>query len=234
MSIGRRSSGKRPRNDLDDYLDEVESYLFCVTQADRTCLMRDLKAHVKELTTDPRFSEKYPGLYQISREQLVREVGDPKNITTDYITSVRERVPSLGLKLFIILMTFVFTGIIFIGAERYGLPSIVDNVSWLRATGVTFIIVGGLGIAFLFLSVIRFERFHMVLLYLVIAYVLLAIPLAAYLARELIFNMGMTTEPLLNSVYTALFIINLIVIGIVGITVYMKHVTVIEPRTEIY
>ncbi len=94
------------RNDLEDYLGEVEDGLFCISEEDRDCLLRDLKAHVRELTTDPDGMREYNGRYGITREQLVAELGDPGEMALDYMATVGH-VPSPGmLALIYFLMGF--------------------------------------------------------------------------------------------------------------------------------
>ena len=160
MSTGRRSSGKRPRNDLDDYLDEVESQLFCVTRADKECLLRDLKAHIRELTTDPVSSDRFEGKYLITHEQLVEEIGEPEDITSMYISSVSKRIPSLGMAAFIILMTAVFLTTILIGVNRIfiGYEIGTEMEDWFLWTGLGLSIIGAIVLGIMTFTTINFQK----------------------------------------------------------------------------
>ena len=179
MPIGRGSSKKRPKNDLDDYLDEVDSRLFCVTRADRQCLHRDLKAHVRELTTDPGKTERFEGRYVISREQLVDNIGEPEDIASMYISSVGKKIPSIGLRIYMLIVMGIFLGISIMGIERIGWSAVTDdpNPGWFLSTGLVMTIGGTIGIIAIFNTLYRFERSHVVIIYLTILSALLSIPL---------------------------------------------------------
>ena len=232
MPIGQGLSKKRPRNDLDDYLDEVDSYLFCVTRADRTCLHRDLKAHVRELTTE---SSAYQGRYLISRDQLISNIGDPRTISSNYISSVGRKVPSWGLRIYASIILVVFIGIMVMGLERLEvsrLPDIADP-GWLSTTG-TAMVVGGLAGSIITLgAMIKFQQFHVLLIYLALCSVIISIPFSSYISNEIIHNMGRTWEPMLHYYYMTMFVIDFIIMGIVGIYIYLRHFKVMNQQMDL-
>ena len=232
MSIGPRSLKKRPRNDLDDYLDEVDSRLFCVTRADRQCLHRDLKAHVRELTTDERSADRYGGRYQISMGQLREEIGEPDDIASMYISSVKRKVPSFGLNIFIAIMMGVFITVIFIGADRIGISKFaeVSNAEWLKVSGYGLVIGGAIVIGILVLIIMRFERYHILLILLSIIFIPFAITSSNYISGLISSRYLWTVEQSIFGLYSALFLIDFVIIGVIGLYSYVKHYRVMSNK----
>ena len=235
MSIGPRSRKKRPRNDLDDYLDEVDSRLFCVTRADRQCLHRDLKAHVRELTTDERSADRFGGRYQISMEQLREEIGEPDDIVSMYISSVKTKVPSLGLRLMMLLMAVVFIATITIGIDRYGIGNSLDggNSGWLKTSGMGLIITGAIALSLVVLAYLAFEKYHRSLAYLVLFTGLFSYPISMVLSRGMTKEINMELRTVLVDWYGIIFLVDIIVIIIIGLYIYLKHFQVMSSEVEV-
>lgn len=235
MSTGRLSSKKRPRNDLDAYLAEVESHLFCVTLADRRCLMRDLKAHVRELTTDRERSGRFEGRYSINREQLEEMVGKPKDIASMYINSVSKKIPSLGLRMFIIVMVAIFIGSIYIGVARMGLSEIpgVDNPEWLRTSGIGHLTVGIIAIALTCLAILRFQRFHVLMVYLSMIAIVLSIPFSSFLSGSVSWILFRSEEPALNDLQMTMFLMDFAIIVAIGLYLYLRHFKVMNKNMDL-
>lgn len=235
MPIGRRSPRKRPRNDLDDYLDEVDSRLFCVTKADRQCLHRDLKAHVKAITTDPSSRDRFEGMYQISMAQLNEEIGNPKTIAMNYIASVACRIPSIGLKIFMTIMAFVFLLSLIIGFDRIFISTHegVPGADWLKQSGLGLSLVAIGALLVLSVSVWKFERFHKFLAYLLIFFTVLSFPCSIYLARGMTRTMYKIAALEIQDFYGLLFIIDIMALGLIGVYVYLNHYRVLETKEEL-
>jgi hypothetical protein len=235
MSIGPGSRRKRPRNDLDDYLDEVESRLFCVTPADKRCLLRDLKAHVRELTTDEQSADRFAGRYQISMDQLREEIGEPDDIVSMYISSVKKKVPSLGLRLILFVMALVFIATIIMGLDRYGLGIIgeLENSTWLITSGLGMIIGGVIALVSVSLVYFRFERSHKIIAYLVLLTGLLSYPLSMHLSGEITRSYHHSTRIVMDDWYSFIILIDVIVIVIIGLYIYLKHFKVMDPQNEV-
>jgi len=235
MPIGRGSSRKRTRNDLDDYLAEVDSRLFCVTPADRQCLHRDLKAHVKELTTDPAKSDIFEGRYQISKEQLISNLGDPDAIASNYISSVGKKIPSMGLRIFMVLLLGIFTGMAVVGIDWMYLAATVniENPGWYRATGSVMAIGGSIGLGLTILTALRFDRFYIVIIYLVIIALVLSIPLSSVISNAILLAMGAGIEPQLHRIYSTLFAVDFVMIGLIGVYLFLRHFRVMNPQVDL-
>ena len=235
MSIGPRSLKKRARNDLDDYLDEVDSRLFCVTRADRQCLHRDLKAHVRELTTDERSADRFGGRYQITMEQLREEIGEPDEIATNYISSVKRKVPSTGLNVFIAIMTGVFIATIVIGIDRIEIGQFaeVSNGEWLSVSGYGLVIGGALAIGILVLIVMRFDRYHLLIVLLSIIFIPLAITSSNFFSSLISSRYLLTVEQSIFCLFSALFLIDFVIIGVIGLYVYLKHYQVMNSKESL-
>jgi hypothetical protein len=235
MPIGQGLFRKRPKNDLDDYLAEVDSLLFCVSKADRTCLNRDLKAHIKELTTDPKESNIYHGRYQISKDQLINQIGDPKTISSNYISSLGKKIPSIGLRLYISIIIIIFASMVIAGYSRFNLSTLtnVEDPEWLRMTGFALMIGGLSGLVMTGIAVIRFQKFHALLLFLALLSLLLSIPYSSYISNAIIFFMGKTTEPMLQRTFSTLIIIDLIIVGIIGVFIFLRHYRVMNPQVDL-
>lgn len=235
MPIGRGLSKKRPRNDLDDYLDEVDSLLFCVTRADRQCLNRDLKAHIKELTTDPSKSDIYMGRYQITKEQLEADIGIPKVIASNYIFSVGKKIPSLGLRLYMVIIIGIFLSMTVVGIDWINLTEIsnVEEPEWLRFSGTVLALAGLTGLFLSIISTFKFQKLHIILIYLVILALVLSVPFSSVVSNAVIWAQGGTTEPLLHRVYSGLFLLDFIIIGLIGVYLYLRHFKVFNPQADL-
>ncbi len=235
MSIGPRSLKKRARNDLDDYLDEVDSRLFCVTRADRQCLHRDLKAHVRELTTDERSADRFGGRYQISMEQLREEIGEPDDIVSMYISSVKTKVASLGLRLMMMIMAVVFVATITIGIDRYGIGNSLDggNSDWLKTSGLGLIITGAIALFLVVLAYLAFEKYHRNLAYLILFTGLFSYPISMALSREITKAINIESRTVLVDWYGVIFLVDIIVIIIIGLYIYLKHFQVMSSEVEV-
>lgn len=229
MSIGRRSPRKRPRNDLDEFLDQVESGLFCVTKADKRCLLRDLKAHVKELTTDPKTADRFEGMYQISMDQLREEIGDPDTIASMYIDSVGKKVPSLGLRIYLVIMSAFFLIGVYIGLIRYhtGIQPDIDQSSWLVNSGFGLAICGATAFGILTYISYNFQRFHRYIGYLIVISILFSFPLSIYLSRVLTRTIQENTAVILQNWYGLMFLIDIAILTIIGLWIYLKHYQVL-------
>ena len=235
MSIGPRSRKKRPRNDLDDYLDEVDSRLFCVTRADRQCLHRDLKAHVRELTMDERSADRFGGRYQISMEQLREEIGEPDDIASMYISSVKKKIPSIGLRLVYIAISFVFIGTLLNGFDRFlmGIDRLVDNSTWLWISGLGLILCGAIGLGLIVYSNSFFDAFHKKTAYLILIAGLLSYPLSISLSRDLTRLYHHSIRTAIDDIYAIILLIDLTVIVIIGLHIYLKHFQVMNSKVEV-
>ena len=142
-----------------------------------------------------------------------------------YISSVGKRIPSSGLMGYMLLLTAIFFGITLIGAERVQLSSlsIVDDQYWYRITGSLMVLGGIFGIFSISMVSFRFQRLHVLLLFLTIFSVISTVPIVSYLAGGYIIATGRTTEPILNNLYLGLFVGNILIISIVGVYIYLQH-----------
>lgn len=235
MPTGRRSSRKRPRNDLDDYLDEVDSLLFCVTSADRQCLNRDLKAHVRELTIDPRSSNRYQGRYGITKTQLWEDVGEPSVIADNYIASVGRKIPSQGLHIFTFFMIGIFITSLVIGIDRYQVSQVEDitNSTWLRSTSVVYILVGSVALFVTVFAIRKFERYHTLFAYLGIISIALSILASGFFAGFISTRYHWRDKTAAHDLYSTLFIFDFIIIGMIGVYIYLKHYRVMNSKREL-
>lgn len=235
MPTGLRSPRKRPRNDVDDYLDEVDSLLFCVTVTDRRCLNRDLKAHIKELTSDPSKADEYDGMYKMTKDQLVSDVGEPTKIATNYIASVSRRVPSLGLRIYILVLTVIFLGMTLSGVDRVDLSHVqgLEDAQWVRSTGALMAVAGAIGLGLTALSVYRFKRFHVLTVYLAVVALMMSIPYSSFLANALVPFIVSGPMPELHRMLSILLVADFLLIGVVGIYVYMNHYRVLAPKQDL-
>ncbi len=235
MSIGPRSLKKRPRNDLDDYLDEVDSRLFCVTRADRQCLHRDLKAHVRELTTDERSADRFGGRYQITMKQLREEIGEPDDIVAMYISSVKRKVPSLGLRMFLGAIAFIFMAMIIVGIDRYRVGITVDEdlSKWLITSGLGLALGGIIAFSVVIITGFRFERNHRIITFLALFAGLMSVPLSTYLARQLTKTLNENVSFLLNDWYGLIILVDVIIVIMIGLFIYLKHFQVMSSEVEV-
>ena len=235
MPIGPGSRRKRPRNDLDDYLDEVESKLFCVTRADKSCLLRDIKAHVRELTTDEKSIERFGGKYQISMDQLREEIGEPDDIVAMYISSVKKKVPSLGLRLVFFFMATVFLTNILIGIDRYGIGITLENENsfWLKVSGIGLSIVAAATLSTVVVAYWKFDRIYRAIAYIILLAGLMAFPLSIYLARELTHTMEVSTGIMLQNWYGLIILTDIIIIALIGLYIYLRHFQVMTRKENV-
>jgi hypothetical protein len=219
---------RRP-NDLDDYLAEVEDGLFCISEEDRECLLRDLKAHVSELTTDPDHADRFSGRYGITRDQLLEEIGRPSDIAVDYVASVRI-MPSIPMVAFLSFIGAMFVIIALVGIERIAIAiSFPDMDRWISYLfGFACILGGGL---LIFLTVrIRqdFVKNHRFLPFLVIILGLISIPITQEFMRlTFYFRFLSITDTNLPYLY-GLILIDFFIIAMLGLYVSMEHIRVIE------
>ena len=235
MPTGSGSRRKRARNDLDEYLEEVDSLLFCVTRADRQCLHRDLKAHVKAITTDPDTREDYQGMYGITRSQLDDAIGDPRTIASNYIVSVPRRIPSVGLRILAVILGAVFVLSAVVGVERYSVGSVIEEggSSWMMATGALLALVGVVSTGLLALSMASFSRFHTLVSYLIIAAIVVSVPDAIFVGGYVTRDMYIDTAVVLQNWVGLMFVIDMIAVAIVGLYLYLNHFRVLAPKQDL-
>jgi len=219
----------REPNDLDEYLAEVEDGLFCISAEDRECLMRDLKAHVSELTTDPDYADRYTGRYGITRDQLFEEIGEPSVVALDYASSVRI-VPSPSMLTFLMFVGAMFILMALIGIERIAMAlRIADLDRWISyAYGATSILGG----AFLFLLTMRagrdLMRNRLILPFLIVILVFISVPIS-YEVLKFLFNFGVLHISDTNVAYlNGVILIDFLVIAMLGLYTSMRHIRVIE------
>ena len=231
MSTGRRLWKGRPRNDLDEYLDDVVSRLFCVSRADRRCLLRDIKAHVKELTTDSDKADYFKGRYGITREQLENEVGVPEEISDMYISSVKKR-PSLGMIAYLSFSVVFFTiallvafDLISIGNQLGGMQgeSYISS-GWILAAGAATA-VGACALCWR-----SFERFHYLSVYLAIGLVAFALPVSLTLSGEVSKVRFGQIFPDIDRMFTWVFVMDIVLVAIAGLYTALSHYRVYNPR----
>jgi hypothetical protein len=223
MPIGPRFRKKRPRNDLDDFLDEVDSYLFCVSRADRQCLHNDLKAHARDLTIDESYAHKFKGKYQINALQLRNEVGEPTIIAEMYISSVKKRMSS-GMGSFLVFTTVMLLTTFLIGINQKR----IDLWYTMAYLGGFSIIIG------FFVKLWKnFDRYHIILPYLVFMFLILSIPIAITIANDLTkyYDMEVWTSSI--SIYRSLLIIDFIIISIIALHTALKHLQVYQKGKEV-
>ena len=229
MQIGKRSSRSRVPNDLDEYLEEVRDCLFCISEADKTCYLNDLKAHVRELTTDPANTSRFEGRYRITRAQLFDAMGPPETIAIRYMAEVPKE-PSRWLVCFLMYMTCIFLSITMIGIERMHAGLVIgDNgQTWNLSLGA-ILMVSGLCFASICIIVKkRFNKQYFYMPYLVASLGFLSHPVSLWISNWMvsgrdIVNAGIQQEPLF-AVITA----DMLVVLLLGMYIVVKHIQVIK------
>ena len=219
---------RRP-NDLDEYLAEVDDGLFCISAEDRECLLRDLKAHVSELTTDPDHAERFSGRYGITRDQLLDEIGRPSDIAIDYVASVHI-MPSIPMVASLAFMGAMFVMIAIVGIERIAVaisfPGVDQRISYLF--GLAGVLSGGF-LTYLTLRVKQdFVKNRLLLPFLFITIVFISIPIS-YDLLKLFLHYGLLHVSNTNiSSLSGLILIDFFVVAMLGLYVSMEHIRVIE------
>ena len=224
---------RRP-NDLDEYLAEVEDGLFCVSAEDRECLLRDLKAHVSELTTDPDEAKRFSGRYGITRGQLLDEVGRPHDAALEYVTTV-PIVPGVSMLAFIYFLVAMFVTIALVGIEKIVManhyPAMSQGAVYL--SGTVNLLGGGL-LIFLTLRVKRdIVKNHLLLPYLIVFLVLISIPISLDILKFMLHFGVINATEITSSYFTSLIIVDLFVIAMLGLYVTMNHLQVIESTRAV-
>jgi hypothetical protein len=227
MPIGHRLQTNRPRNDLDDYLDEVDSYLFCVTRADRRCLHNDLKAHARDLTIDESYAHQFKGKYDIDREQLILNLGNPKEIATMYISSVR-KVPSKGMSLFLSFIVIGFVFYVYLGVSELDIISATSSTLtiWLNYGLIIGAAIGGV---FIVAMMRRFEKYHVTIPYIIMIFLLLMLPISMAMADFIGESLNVRVADESFTFYTWLFFFDIIVLALIGLNITIKHIRVFQP-----
>ncbi len=218
---------ERP-NDLDDYLTEVEDELFCVTREDRECLLRDLKGHVRELTTDPDEEHDFSGRYGITRQQLLTELGEPREIALDYMASVRP-VPSFSMVALIYILMSFFILMAILGVRRISSMFVhpPDFLVYDLLAG-TLYTSGGIALFFLTWWIRQnITKGHLVMPIILIIFSFASYPISNNLItilnafwRDIIASLDLT--PLLS-----LLLFDFFIIALLGLHVSNKHIVAI-------
>jgi len=174
-------------------------------------------------------------MYKISRVQLIEEIGDPDTIASNYISSVGRRIPSLGLRLLAAILGLVFALSIIVGAERFSVGAMYDiySSSWLAYSGAVLSFAGAICLGLLILSMVQFERYHVLLAYLILAGIVLSIPNSVFLGGALTKNLYKGAAVVIQDYYSLLFIIDIIIISIAGLYIYLNHYSLIENKPEL-
>jgi len=235
MPTGTRSQRKRPRNDLDVYLQEINSYLFCVSKADKRCLLNDIKAHVRELTTDEASSSRFRGRYGIDRDQLIAEVGSPDSIASDYIQSVKNRHPSRSLRL-----VMAFTLVLALYSMYQGFAMVGNGHATAESTGSSMMTVGSLiiiGSVLVVISIalieLRFERYFRLLPYITLAVLALAIPASQAMGATFSSNLILRAREQASMSYMVVFLVYFIMLSFIGLYISMQHYRIMTGRNVV-
>ena len=231
MKIGRLWRAKRPRNDLDEYLAEVDEHLFCVSRADRRCLHRDLKAHVRELTTDERSEGQFDGRYAIDDKQLKEIVGEPTDISDMYVRSVRS-IPSPGMRIFLAFASLMAFYLIFLGTDSLRISGLVEDDGFGRTLynrGIIMIISGIAGMAVSVALQFRYQKLYFTVPFLCLYMVLIANPICLSIARDITrrFRIGFEMTAV-DWLYPLLLIETSVVVAL-GLYLALKHYRAFQP-----
>jgi hypothetical protein len=190
---------------------------------------------VKSLTTDPNAQARFKGRYQITKEQLVEEIGNPTIIANNYIASVSKRIPSFGLKLLTSLLIVVFSLTIIVGIERtsVGFATNFENSGWLINTGIALSVCGFLSIGILLLSLIRFDQYHYLISYLILSAIILSVPISIFLAGYITKSLEIEMAVALQNTFGVMIIIDVVIIGLIGLYIYLNHYRVMIPNADL-
>ena len=218
---------------MDDYLAEVDDHLFCVSRADRNCLRRDLKAHIKELTLDQ--GEAFEGMYRIDYDQLVESIGSPKDVSDMYIASVR-KVPSVGMRLFLAIGLVLSVYLIGMGIRVLGVDTHIDGPKPFAYSFRPYIyfMAGITGIAFSFLSQIRLRRSLAIVPFYCFLLLAFSNPISVSMANLLARGFDVRIGNIIFERYYYLFLVQLILIIVLGLYITLKHYRVHDRASVIY
>jgi len=233
MLIGDAWRRQRPRNDLDDYLAEVDDHLFCVSRADRRCLHRDLKAHVREVTEDPRTAGEYGGRYLITREQLEEAIGRPEDIARMYISSV-VKVPSVGMRTFLALVAAFMGVLLVLGIRQLDIPTVLagQRTLDLYSEGGRYILAGALGMAAAVVLQIRPRRLMAMVPFLCLYILAVSRPILNFLAHTVARSTEIETNFASFLFYYQIFFAELLALAVVGLFLGINHLWVFRRRPE--
>ncbi|MCK4970076.1 MAG: hypothetical protein KAS77_06095, partial [Thermoplasmata archaeon] len=142
------------------------------------------------------------------------------------------KVPSKGLNVFIAIMISVFVAAVVVGANRIDISRVaeVSNADWLKSSGVGLVIIGIVAIGILILSMIRFDHYHKLLAFLSILFIPLAITTSNHLSSLIASRFYWTVKQSAHDLYSTLFIIDFVIIGIIGLYVYLKHYKIMSNK----
>jgi hypothetical protein len=235
MRIGKRFWNLRPRNDLDDYLAEVDSYLFCVSLADRKCLHRDLKGHVREMTTDASLLNQFKGRYAISQVQLREEIGKPKEIASKYMESVKKK-PSVGMRGFLIISAVIFLFGISIGFDRIvqGIQIQWNLSLWFIVSGLALVVLGAIA-SFIIVKVgSNFDRYYSYSPYIAGLIIFFAPFVAQEITALLIQGISISYFAEFQTQYYPLFLFDIFIFIIIGLFISLQHYRVYNHGNRNY
>jgi hypothetical protein len=217
-------------NDLDHYLDEVDSHLAFMSDADRRCLLNDLKAHVRELTTDERTADRFNGRYGIDHDQLIEELGDPGVIATDYLASVEKR-PTLGMRVLLAVVSALAIALVLLGLDELRIARIAegDTAAQAGVRGVVFLLSGFGVLLFSLTTQFKFDRLYFMPAFLVFAIPLIAIPITISLSHNLGMMLFGHGEVHVFTRFHLVFMAEFITLAVVGLYSSLKHYKVFQP-----
>jgi len=221
---------KRPRNDLDDYLAEVDDHLFCVSRADRQCLHRDLKAHARELTTDEAIRKRFKGRYGITEEQLNELLGVPSEISDMYIRSVI-KTPSTGMRLFLLM-----AGIMSLWLVRCGIQTLeighrlAEGGDFDHWRGSAFIIAGLSGLALSTLNQFWYRSTYFTVPFLCLYMVIVARPVTTSLTNLTLKGIDITEHYALAQWIYPMYLIQILTVVALGLYLALIHFHAFMPE----
>jgi hypothetical protein len=198
------------------------------------CLHRDLKAHIKELTTDPNGESSSRGRYQISTDELIDTIGDPKEISDMYITSVN-KVPSLGMRMFLVLGLMMSIFLFYIGLEVLGSAARSQDSSSISSIRPYIYLIGGsIGFGISLVLQWRFRSMHFIVPFYCMYLLAIANPISVYMANVLSQGYDIEVIFIIANQYHYLFLLQIVLIAIIGLYISMRHYQVFTRKSMKY
>ena len=225
---------RRPRNDLDDYLAEVDDRLFCVSRADRRCLHRDLKAHARELTTDETTRDHFKGRYGITEEQLNELLGRPVEISEMYIRSVR-KTPSAGMRIFLLITVLMGLWLVWLGSNAIDVDHMLsDGEGFYQFRGLLFISAGLASISLAVMNQFWYRTTYFTVPFICLFMALMAQPIAISLTHVSLRSLGVVRHGELMPLVYPFFLIQTFVVVSFGLYLALVHFRAFLPeRSEL-
>jgi len=208
----------------------VDDHLFCVSRADRTCLLRDLKAHARELTTDEATRDEFKGRYGITDDQLRDLLGDPRIISEMYIRAVR-RTPSAGMRVFLVLAAAMSLWLVYLGVDSLDISTRASDgqaLSFWR--GVLMVVAGLSGLVLTLVNQLWYRSTYFTVPFICLYMVLVSQPVCISITHLSTRGLGVDREvQLFPWIYPILLMETFVVVAL-GLYLALVHYRAFAPE----